>query len=131
MFVGNMWSFLALTLPLLPLIFAQPVQVYLLSTSSAPHSRDFLHQLQQLVIGIFQLVRPTDYGLALTPARSKKHKKPPKYPNYNKQIFDRLGFGNLSFNLGFMFNFQLSNSVGFNRQLAGVALAPQSALRVN
>ncbi|KAL7733539.1 hypothetical protein ACLKA6_005008 [Drosophila palustris] len=129
-----MWSFLALTLLLLQLIFAQPLQVYLLSSSSTPQlrheldkppvSRDFLRHLQQLVISIFQLVQPSNYSLALTPARSKKHKKPPKYPNYNKQTFDRLGFGNLSFNFGFMFNFQLSNSVGFNRQLRGVALTP-------
>jgi len=113
-------------------IYAQPLQVYLLSPSwpkvesieNQEHApKDFLSHLQQLVVSIYQLIHPAN-GISL--AKSKKHKMPNKNPPYHKLVLDRLGFGNLSFNLGFTLNFQLSNSVEFNRQLNRIVLKPET-----
>lgn len=68
--------------------------------------KDFFRDVQRLMYTFFHLVQTTSPQLVNTPKKQKK----PKLPFNHKLIVDRLGFGNLTLNLAFTFNFMSTNT---------------------
>lgn len=69
---------------------------------------ELFRNMQQLVINFHQLVELPN---AQAVGRAKTQKKPPKYPLYNRWVVERFGLSNVSLNLGFTANFQVSGAL--------------------
>ncbi|TDG48111.1 hypothetical protein AWZ03_005528 [Drosophila navojoa] len=87
-------------LQLPPLLPAEEREMEL---SGVVQGRDLLLEMQQLMNSFNRLLQSNN--------TAKKKKKPPfSFPFYYKPFLDRLGFGNLTLNLAFTFNFMNTNS---------------------
>lgn len=107
-----MWavSKLGLCLWLLQLSLLPALHLQLGAVEQLDAPLELMRNMQQLAIGFYQLVGTSSNVRGA--ARSKPKQKKPKYPLYHKLVIERFGLGNVSLNLGFTANFQVSAPFG-------------------